>query len=1005
MGITKFVLKRPVTVIMTLLCLLVFGISSVFDASLEQMPEMETPMMTIMARYEGAGPEDISGLVTEPIEDAVSTLEGVKSISSSSSDGSARIMLEYDYGTDMDEAYSELTKKMSSLERQLPEDMDTPTVMEMSQNAGTSMMLSISHKTETDLYSYAEQQIVPELEKIASVASVEAMGGTSEYIQVELNREKMDQYKVTMSQISSAIQNANVSSPSGDTVSGNLELSVTTSLETSDIEELKNVPVTTSAGEIVLLQDVADIHTEEEGMGGTSRYDGEETISISVMKNQSNTDIEVSEAVRETIQELQAADPDLTVEVVNDTADTIMDSLKDVAETMVLSVIISMIIIFLFFGDLKASLIVGSSIPTSILLSLIAMTAAGFSLNVITMSALVLGVGMMVDNSIVVLESCFRATESNRDKGIFGYAKAALLGSNLVLASIIGGTATTCVVFLPLAAVQGMSGQMFGPLGYTVVFCMLASLLSAITVVPLCYVMYKPQEKARAFMSGPVERLQNFYRRVMKKLLRHKGRVMAVSAAMLAATFYLASGMRTELITADDTGQISIEIETRPGLLEEKTDDALARIEEVVSSDENVDSYMLRYQNQSGSVTAYLKDDRTEDTDQLAEQWQQELSDIENVSVEVTAGSSMSFMQRTRGYETILTGTDYEDLKELSDKIVSELISRDDVINIHSSFENNAPIVSIDVDPLMASKKGLTASSIGSAVNQTLSGMTAATLTVDGEDLDVKVEFPEGEYETIDQMKNIILTAGDGTATALTDVADIVYKDSPSSISREDKAFKVTITGEYTGEDTSAQIDSEVIAPNLTGTIKKGTNSMNRMMNEEFSSLYQAIAVAVFLIFVVMAAQFESVKFSFMVMTTIPFSLIGSFGFLKLTGVSMSMTSILGFLILVGTVVNNGILYVDTVNQYRMDMDMETAMIEAGATRLRPMLMTSLTTILGMLPMAAAMGSSGSTTQGLAVVDIGGLTVGLFVALFMLPVYCGLMNRKPKELSEDWDVD
>lgn len=365
----------------------------------------------------------------------------------------------------------------------------------------------------------------------------------------------------------------------------------------------------------------------------------------------------------------------------------------------------------------------------------------------------------------------------------------------------------------------------------------------------------------------------------------------------------------------------------------------------------------------------------------------------------------MSFMQRTRGYETILTGTDYGELKELSDKIVSELISRDDVINIHSSFENNAPIVSIDVDPLMASRKGLTASSIGSAVNQTLSGMTAAALTVDGEDLDVKVEFPEGEYASIDQMKNIILTAGDGTATALTDVADIVYKDSPSSISREDQSFKVTITGEYTGADTSAQIESEVIAPNLTGTIKKGTSSMDRMMNEEFSSLYQAIAVAVFLIFVVMAAQFESVKFSVMVMTTIPFSLIGSFGFLKLTGVSMSMTSILGFLILVGTVVNNGILYVDTVNQYRMEMDLETAMIEAGAVRLRPMLMTSLTTILGMLPMAAAMGSSGSTTQGLAIVDIGGLTAGLFVALFMLPVYYGLMNRKPRKINEDWDID
>lgn len=1005
MGITKFVLKRPVTIIMALLCLLVFGISSVFNAALEQMPEMETPMMTIMATYEGAGPEDISELVTEPIEDAVSTLEGVKSISSSSNDGSSMVMLEYDYGTDMDEAYSDLTKKMSSIERQLPEDVETPTVMEMSQNASTTMMLSVGHKTETDLYDYTEQKIVPELEKISSVASVEARGGTSKYIKIQLNREKMEQYQVTMSQITSAIQDANVSSPSGDTVVGNLELSVTTSIETSGENELKTIPVTTDSGNIVLLEDVADVYTAEEERGGISRYDGEETISISITKNQSSTAIEVSNAVNEVIKELQESDPDLEIEVADDTADTILDSLKDVAETMILSVLISMAVIFLFFGDVKASLIVGSSIPTSILMSLIAMTSAGFSLNVITMSALVLGVGMMVDNSIVVLESCFRATESNRDKGIFGYAKAALLGSNTVLASIIGGTATTCVVFLPLAAIQGMSGQMFGPLGYTVVFCMLASLLSAVTVVPLCYVMYKPKEKTEAFMSRPVEHLQNQYRRIMKKLLRHKGQVMLVSVLMLAATFYLASGMETELMTSDDTGQISIDIETRPGLIDTKAEDAITQIEDLVSSNENVDSYMLRYQSQSGTVTAYLKDDRTMDTDELAELWQQELSGIENVTVDVTAGSSMSFMQGSRGYETILMGTDYDELKETSDKIVAELIKRDDIINIHSTFENNAPIVTIDVDPLMAKQRGLTASAIGTAVNQTLSGVTAATLTVDGEDMDVKVEFPENEYETIEQLKNITLTAGDGTAAALTDVADIVYEDSPSSISREDKMFKVTLSGDFTGQDTSAQIDSEVIAPNLTGTIKKGTNSMDRMMNEEFSSLYTAIAIAVFLIFAVMAAQFESIKFSVMVMTTIPFSLIGSFGFLKLTGVSMSMTSILGFLILVGTVVNNGILYVDTVNQYRMEMDMETAMIEAGATRLRPMLMTSLTTILGMLPMAMALGSSGSTTQGLAVVDIGGLTVGLFVALFMLPVYYALMNRKQSSWNEDWDID
>lgn len=1004
MGITRFVLKRPVTTVMALLCLLVFGISSVFNATLEQMPEMETPMLIISTRYSGAGPEDICELVTEPIEDAVSTLEGVKSVSSTSSDGSSMIMLEYDYGTDMDEAYSDLTKKMNSIQRQLPEDAEEPTVMEMSMDASTTMMLSVSHRTQNNLYDYVDQKIVPELEKITSVASVEATGGSSEYIKVELISEKMAQYKVTMPQITAAIQAANLSSPSGETVVGNLELSVTTSLETEEMDDLKTVPITTSSGEIIMLQDVANITEAEEDRGGISRYDGQDTISISITKNQSNTAMEVSEAVGETIESLMAGDSDLNIEIVNDSADTILDSLKDVAETMILAVIISMIIIFLFFGDLKASMIVGSSIPTSILLSLIAITSAGFSLNVITMSALTLGVGMMVDNSIVVLESCFRVTKENRDKGILAYAKSALQGTNVVFASIIGGTVTTCVVFIPLAALQGMSGQMFGPLGFTVVFCMVASLLSAVTVVPLCYVVYKPKEKEAAVLSRPVERLQNLYRRIMKKLLRHKPMVMAVSVAMLAATVYLASGMETELITADDTGQINIEIETRPGILDEKVNPALEEIEEIVASDENVDSYMLRYNNQSGSVTAYLKDDRTMETDELADLWQEKMTDIENFSIDVTAGSSMSFMQRGRGYEVILRGTQYDELKEVSDKIVKELTARDDIINVHSSYENNAPIVTIKVDSLMAEKYGLSASSISSSVNNALSGTTATTLTVDGEDIDVKVEYPEDEYRTIDQMKNITLTAKDGSFVALTDVAEVIYKDSPSSISKEDKEYKVTISGDYTGQDVSAELDSEVIAPNLTGTVKRGTNSTDQMMEEEFSALYSAIATAVFLIFVVMAAQFESPKFSFMVMTTIPFSLIGSFGFLKLTGVTMSMTSILGFLILVGTVVNNGILYVDTVNQYRMEMDMETAMIEAGATRLRPMLMTSLTTILGMLPMAMAFGSSGSTTQGLAVVDIGGLTVGLLVALFMLPVYYALMNRKPGN-SHDWDID
>ena len=1000
MGVTRFVLKRPVTVLMALLCLIVFGISSVFNATLEQMPDMDQPMMIIMANYSGASPEDMDELVTQLIEDQVSTLEGVKSMSSTTSEGRSMIMLEYDYDTDMDEAYSDLTKSLNSI-RDLPDDVE-PTVMEMNNNAQASMMLTIANPSQENLYDYVDQKIVPELEKLSTVAEVSTMGGSSEYIKIELMSDMMDQYNVSISDIKSAMSAANLSYPSGSAESGNLDLSVSTLTQHDTLDELLEMPITVSGNKIVYLEDIAVVSYAEEQKGGVSRYNGEETISISLTKQQSSTAMDLSKQVQKIIKSLQNDDDDLTITVARDEADSIQDSLKDVAETMVMAVVISMIIIFLFFGDFKASLIVGSSIPTSILMSLIVMTRAGFTLNIITMSGLVLGVGMMVDNSIVVLESCFRAMDKQQDKGALGYAKAALEGTNIVVASIFGSTVTTCVVFIPLVFLNGMSGQMFGAMGYTIVFCMCASLLSAIAIVPLCYMMYKPKERSSAPATRPLTFLQDAYRKIMPVLLKHKAIVMLASVGIIVATVFLASGMQTELMTADDTGTVSVSIETRPGLITEQADAILAEAESIVAAHEDVESYMLRYNNDEGTITAYLKDDRKMSTDEVVSQWENEMADLENCTITVEASTSMSMMGRSRGYEAILKGTQYDELQEVSNEIVNELIARDDVKNVHSSIENTAPVVAVKVDPVSASAEGLTAAQIGTMIKQMLDGEEVTTLKVDGQEISVKAEYPEDQYRTVPQLERIILKKPSGGYVALSDVAEIYYKDSPSSIEKEDKSYQITISADYVDSSSSAavktKIDNEVISPILTGTIVRGTNSRDRMMQEEFSGLYNAIAVAVFLIFVVMAAQFESPKFSFMVMTTIPFSLVGSFGLLKLTGVSMSMTSILGFLILVGTVVNNGILYVDTVNQYRMEMPLRKALIEAGATRMRPIMMTSLTTILSMLPMAMAFGSSGSTTQGLAVVNIGGLSVGVLVALFILPVYYALMNGR-KELK------
>ncbi|MDO4268053.1 MAG: efflux RND transporter permease subunit [Eubacteriales bacterium] len=1007
MGLTKFVLKRPVTTILAILCLVVFGYQSVASATLELSPEMDMSMMIISTSYSGASPDDVNELITKPIEDAVSTLSGLSSMTSTSSEGSSMVMLEYEYGTDMDEAYDDLKKKVDQVANtELPDDADTPNIIEMSSAASADMTLAVDNPSQDSLYNYVDNEIVPEFEKLSDVAEVAMSGGAEEYIRVELIEEKMEQYGVTISSIASDIAAANLSYPAGTTKVGNQDYSVSTKQDFDTEEKLAEIPLTTNGKGTVYLQDVADIYTTADEGESVARYSGNDTISLQITKQQSATATELSDQVNDVISSLMRQDPDLNITVVNDSADSIISSLMSVVETMVMAIVISMVIIWLFFGDMKASLIVGSSIPVSILSSLIAMNRMGMTLNIVTLSALTLGVGMMVDNSIVVLESCFRASDS-RENGFVEYAKAALDGTSIVAASVLASTATTCVVFLPLAMLNGMSGQMLGPLGYTIVFCMAASLLSAVTVVPLCYMLYKPVEKTKAPLSRPMVHLQQAYRSAMRVILPKKKTVMGVTVLLLIGSLMLAGQLDTELMASDDNGQVSISIETRPGLETAEIDKILKQVEDIITQHEDLESYMATaggggmMSSGDASVTAYLKDDRKMDTEDVAAQWKEELSGITNCNITVDVSGSMSMMSSFgESFEAIIKGADYDEVKAVSDTITGELAQRSEVTRVHSDAENSAPVVEITVDPIKAEAAGLTASSIGSSLNNMLSGIEAAELDVDGQSIAVMVEYPDGVYESLDRVRGIVLETSGGGSVLLTDVADVEFADSPASIKREDKQYVVTISAEYTelaDENTSRLLTQEVVTPNLTETVTTGLNSMDQSMNEEFAALFGAIAMAIFLVFVVMAAQFESPKFSLMVMVTIPFSLIGVFGLLWLADTAISMMSLVGLLMLIGTVVNSGILYVDTVNLYRRTMDRDTALIEAGATRLRPIMMTTMTTIISMIPMALAIGNSGETTKGLAIVNIGGLTASTILSLLMLPVFYSILSPVKKK--------
>lgn len=1005
-SITRFVLKRPVTVIMAVLCLIYFGLSSVLGMPMELSPETEMPILMVMTAYPGASPEDVNELVTKQLEEEAGSLSGVKTVGSTSSENISVMTLQYEYGTDIDEAYDDLKKKVDLVAADLPEDAQTPVIMEMDSEAKADITLAIDHLTMENLYSYVEGELVPEFEKIPAAADVSLQGGTEEYVKIELIQEKISQYGVSMATIAADIQTADLSYPAGDTRVGSQNLAVSTRMNYDTVELLKQIPLTTAGGGTVYLEDVAKVYPSSKERDSIARYQGEDTISLAVTKQQSVTAVELSEQVKEAVDALLARDSDLRIRIINDSADSIRSSLSSAAFSLFLAVVIAMVIIWLFFGELKASLIVGSSIPLSILATLILMSRMGFSLNMITLNSLVLGVGMMVDNSIVVLESCFRMSEG-KGIGFLEYREHALEGTGTVAASIMGGTATTCVVFLPLAFMKGMSAQVFGPLAYTIVFCMVASLFSAITIVPLCYMTYKPVEKKKAPLSGLMEELQEGYRKLMRKLLNRKKTVMAVTFGLLVFSLFLASRLDVELMGSDDQGEIEITVDIRPGLITDKIDDVLRQVEAVIADDPNLESYLTSYggsmlsDTASATVYAYLTDDRDRETAEVAGQWRQELSGIKNCNITVETAASMAMMTiETGDYEVILEGADYDKVKQAADEITRQLKDRKDVTKIHSDAENASPTVEIRVDALKARAAGFNAAQIGGAVRNMVSGVEATEIEVDGEELSVQVEYADGEYETIDQIKGIVLPAAGGGSVALTDLAQVLYVDSPASVSRKDKQYTVTISGSYTelaGRDTEKEIMETIVKPNLTEGVTIGTNSQDTALGEEFASLFSAIATAVFLVFVVMAAQFESPKYSLMVMTTIPFSLIGAFGLLFLTGCSISMVSLIGFLILIGTVVNNGILFVDTANQYRETMDMDTALVEAGATRIRPMLMTSLTTIIAMIPVAMALGDAGNMTQGLAIVDIGGMTASTILALLMLPAYYKVMSGKKTE--------
>ncbi len=1007
-SLPNFAVKRPVCMLVCVLALFLFGTSAVMSMPIESTPEMDMPMMIIMTRYSGASPDEVDQAVTNRVESALSAISGVESMTSTSSEGSSRVMLEFSYSDDIDDKYQDVTSALSMIN--LPDNASDPTVIKMSTaNMNNSVMrLSINSDGDTgSITDYIEDNIVPEIEKIEGVGEVTVRGGRNKYISVELIEDRLSQYGLSMSDVSKAIANAEFEVTVGTANRGDVELSLVGNAEYDTYQALADIPISLKSGDILHVSDVANVYMAEQERSSYSRQNGFEDISISVNKEQSANTIQLCNNIAALVDELNAdSSLGLNIKISSNSGQTIMDNIENVVSSLIMGLIISVVVLFFFFGEWRASLIVGLSMPISVMSALVMMSTFNMTINMMSLGGLVVGIGMMVDNSIVVMESCFRARTQERS-----FKESVAEGANLVAGSVIASTATTVVVFLPISLMDGMAGQLFKDVGFAIVFSITASLISALTLVPLLFVKMQPVEKMESLSNRMLKSIDKYYSRLLKKAVNARKIVVLVAVACLVAAGLMFTQVKMEMMPSMDRGDVSLSVQTKSGLSLEATNTIMTEIEDIIKQEPDVESYSLSVgggggmmmggsSSGSGSISISLKEGRSTSTDDFVNQIREKTAHIQNCSITTTAESAMSFGSSSN-VEIDLVGADYGALKSAAATVREQLALMDGITATGSSVSDGDPRAKLVVDPILASAVGMTPYSVLTATSNKIAGVTAMQYQQGDTAYSVKVEFPSGRYKNISDLYGLMIDTPSGGRIAVTDIAQIVYEEGPTSISREDGDYIVTVTGTpISGVDITAMTTQAIAAMQTLelpdGVTLRAGGSMD-MMRDEFSAIGYALLTAVFLVFGVMAIQFESLAFSLVVMISIPFSLTGAFFGLAVTGKSISMTSLIGLVMLVGIVVNNAIVLIDFANIMRVEgMEVREAIVFAGRTRMRPILMSTLTTVMGLLPMALGIGGKVETMQGMAVVVIGGLSLSTVLTLVLIPTFYLMFDKEDR---------
>ena len=1036
MSLYEGAVKKPIMTSLCFLAVVIFGLFSLSKLPIDLYPDIDTNTIMVMTAYPGASASDIENNVTRPLENTLNAVSNLKHITSRSSENMSLITLEFEFGNDIDVLTNDVRDKLDMVSSQLPDDVENPIIFKFSTDMIPIVLLSVqANESQAALYKILDDRVVNPLARIPGVGTVSISGAPQREIQVYCDPNKLEAYNLSVETISSIIGAENKNIPGGNFDIGNETYSLRVEGEFQDSRQLEDVVVGTYNGASIYLRDVARVVDTVEERAQETYNNGVKGAMIVVQKQSGANSVEISKKVDEALPRLQKNLPsDVKLGVIVDTSDNILNTIDSLAETVLYALLFVVIVVFLFLGRWRATLIICITIPLSLIASFIYLAITGNTINIISLSSLSIAIGMVVDDAIVVLENVTTHIERGSDP-----KQAAVHGTNEVAISVIASTLTMIAVFFPLTMVSGMSGVMFKQLGWIVCITVCTSTLTAISLTPmLCSQLMRIQEKTSNskfsfynFVSRQLDRLDSGYERLIRWVLHHKTFVICFMTAIFLGSCSLTRFIKTDFMPQNDQSNMTVYAKMQSGQRVEETKRVALQIDSMIRADiPEITIINLSYGSEEEASFASMMNstgnnilnmrlrtvdikDRERSIFVIADQVRSILKSFPDVLQYTVSTSSSGGSMGSNSVDIEIMGHDFNTTTRLAQDIAVKARQIPGAEDIKISRDDDKAELQIALDQDKLARHGLTTSEVGSYVRNRIYGFRNSKFKEDGEEYDIIVRLDEKYRSSLTEIENILIIDGHGEKIRLKELGEIKEYFSPPNIERKSKQriLKVSITpaaGVALGDIAQA---SQQIIDNLEDvpqdvSLYIGGNYEDQQ--ESFSSLIWLLLLSLMLVYIVMAAQFESFKMPFIIMLAIPFAFTGVILALLLTNTTLSIVAALGAIMLVGIVTKNGIVLIDFINLMReRGIRLYDAIAQACRSRLRPVLMTSLTTILGMVPMAISAGEGSETWRPMGIAVIGGMVFSTIITMIIVPAVYAAMDKsgsrdKKKALAKEF---